>query len=899
MKFNTFGRAATVRTSLLAGAAALALPAAAQAQAQDTDADFDDEGAGIEAPVNSNVIVVTATKREQTLQETPVAVSVTSAETIEQAQIRDVSDLATVVPSLQVSQNQSSFATSYSVRGFGTDGNNIGLEPSVAMFVDGVYRSRAVSQISDLPDIQRVEVLRGPQSTLFGKNASAGVISIVTKEPQFDFGGMVEASYGNYDAMVVKGFVTGPISDSVAFSAGGGINKRDGFLTNGVNGDDINDRDRWFTRGQLLFDNGGPLRVRVIGDYDKIEERCCGVVNVLPSAEIGAIQLLGGQVNDFRNNPDGDVVFTDVDPINEVENYGISGQIDYEFGALTLTSITAYRKTKLAADQDVDFTSLDAVSGANIGDADIDTFTQELRIASDFDGPLNFLVGGYYFDEQVDTSDQIVYGNGFRPYANLLLQGATGGTQTVDTLEATLSALNGTDYTGQFFAAGQGFFNNIVQDNEAFSIFGNVDFEITDRLVLTLGANYTKDKKQIVTNSTSTDVFSNIDLVASGNTAIFAQGLATQVGSLLSLGRPATQAEIGAFAGANPAAFAQVSAGVQAFADANDTDPAVNSLLALTPFQFLPPLQNCPNAVEDCSTDDDDWSWNVRLAYEVTPTLNVYASWATGYKAPSFNLSRDSRPLPADFAALQAQGLAVTNLRPGTRFANAENSEVYEVGIKGNWSRAAANLTFFQQSIEDFQANTFTGTSFILSNAGKQETFGVEFDGQFYASDSLTLSVAMTYLDAQYDSFVASPVGDLSGEPVAGVPELSAVLGAQYNKEINSRGDRIILRGDFAYSSPVQMVNGLTNFIVVDPATGARDFGPARAAAAAYKREVNNLNASFTYAFDMGLELSVWARNLLDDRYLTTVFPAVAQGQAISGYPNQPRTYGVAARFRF
>ncbi len=897
MKFNTFGRAATVRTSLLAGAAALALPAAAQAQ--DTDADFDDEGAGIEAPVNSNVIVVTATKREQTLQETPVAVSVTSAETIEQAQIRDVSDLATVVPSLQVSQNQSSFATSYSVRGFGTDGNNIGLEPSVAMFVDGVYRSRAVSQISDLPDIQRVEVLRGPQSTLFGKNASAGVISIVTKEPQFDFGGMVEASYGNYDAMVVKGFVTGPISDSVAFSAGGGINKRDGFLTNGVNGDDINDRDRWFTRGQLLFDNGGPLRVRVIGDYDKIEERCCGVVNVLPSAEIGAIQLLGGQVNDFRNNPDGDVVFTDVDPINEVENYGISGQIDYEFGALTLTSITAYRKTKLAADQDVDFTSLDAVSGANIGDADIDTFTQELRIASDFDGPLNFLVGGYYFDEQVDTSDQIVYGNGFRPFANLLLQGATGGTQTVDTLEATLSALNGTDYTGQFFAAGQGFFNNIVQDNEAFSIFGNVDFEITDRLVLTLGANYTKDKKQIVTNSTSTDVFSNIDLVASGNTAIFAQGLATQVGSLLSLGRPATQAEIGAFAGANPAAFAQISAGVQAFADANDTDPAVNSLLALTPFQFLPPLQNCPNAVEDCSTDDDDWSWNVRLAYEVTPTLNVYASWATGYKAPSFNLSRDSRPLPADFAALQAQGLAVTNLRPGTRFANAENSEVYEVGIKGNWSRAAANLTFFQQSIEDFQANTFTGTSFILSNAGKQETFGVEFDGQFYASDSLTLSVAMTYLDAQYDSFVASPVGDLSGEPVAGVPELSAVLGAQYNKEINSRGDRIILRGDFAYSSPVQMVNGLTNFIVVDPATGARDFGPARAAAAAYKREVNNLNASFTYAFDMGLELSVWARNLLDDRYLTTVFPAVAQGQAISGYPNQPRTYGVAARFRF
>lgn len=893
MKFTTFGRTATVRTTLLAGAAALALPTAVQAQEVDAD---DDE---VAAPATDNVIIVTATKREQTLQETPVAVSVTTSETIERAQIRDIADLATVVPSLRVSQLQSAFATSYSVRGFGTDGNNIGLEPSVAMFVDGVYRSRAIAQISDLPDIQRVEVLRGPQSTLFGKNASAGVISIVTKEPQFDFGGMVEASYGNFDAMVAKGYVTGPISDSIAFSAGAGINKRDGYLTNGANGEDINDRDRWFARGQLLFDNGGPLRIRVIGDYDSIEERCCGVVNVRPSAEIGAIQLLGGRVNDFQNNPDGDVVFTDVDPINRIENYGFSGQIDYEIGAINLTSITAYRETSLMADQDVDFTSLPAVTGANIGQADINTFTQELRIASDFDGPINFLLGGYYFDERVDTSDQIVFGQGFRPYANLLLQGATGGTQNVNTLEATLSALNGVNYTGQFFANGQGFFNNIRQDNEAFSIFGNVDFEITDGLVLTLGANYTKDKKQIVTNSVSTDVFSNIDLVASGNTAIFAQGLATQVGTLLGLGRPATQAEIGAFAGANPTGFAQVSAGVQAFADANDTNPAVNPLLALTPFQFLPPLQNCPNAVESCSTNDDDFSWNVRLAYEISPNLNIYASWATGYKAPSFNLSRDSRPLPGDFAALQAGGLAVTNLRPGTRFANAENSEVYEIGLKASWDRAAANLTIFQQSIKDFQANTFTGTSFILSNAGEQETFGVEFDGQFFASDSLTLNVALTYLDAQYKSFPNSPVGDLTGQQVAGVPELSAVFGAQYDKEVNSNGDRIILRGDFSYQSPVQILDGLTNFIVVDPATGARDFAPARAAASQFKREVNSLNASITYAFDMGLEVTAWARNLLDDRYITTIFPAVAQGQAISGYPNLPRTYGVAARFRF
>ena len=289
----------------------------------------------------------------------------------------------------------------------------------------------------------------------------------------------------------------------------------------------------------------------------------------------------------------------------------------------------------------------------------------------------------------------------------------------------------------------------------------------------------------------------------------------------------------------------------------------------------------------------------MRLAYEVTPTLNVYASWATGYKAPSFNLSRDSRPVPSDFAALQQQGLAVTNLRPGTRFADAENSEVYEVGIKGNWGLAAANLTVFQQSIDDFQANTFTGSSFVLSNAGKQETFGIEFDGYVRPTEALTLNLAMTYLDAQYDSFVDSPVGDLSGVAVAGVPELAAVFGATYDQEVNDAGDRIILRGDFSYQSQVQVLNGLTNFIVTDPATGERDFTQARAVAQQYTREVNSLNASLTYAMAMGLEVSVWGRNLLDDRYITTIFPSVAQGQSISGYPNQPRTYGVAAKFKF
>ena len=895
MRSNFTGAAGATRFTLLAGAAslALALPGAAFAQdAQDAEAPALDE-ADID---NGNQIIVTATKRAQTLQDTPVAVTVTTAATIEQAQIRDINDLQSVVPSLRVSQLQSAFATTFSVRGFGTDGNNLGLEPSVAVFVDGVYRSRAISQISDLPNLERVEVLRGPQSTLFGKNASAGVISLVTKAPSFDLEGNAELSYGNYNALVARGYISGPLSDTIAASIAGGYNRRDGFVTNGFNGDDLNDRNRWFTRGQLLYDNGDNFTFRIIADYDKLDEKCCAVVNLRPSAETTLIQSLGGRVNTPAARFD-DVVFTDVVPFNRVTNWGVSGQADYDFGNVSLTSITAYRDTKIRANQDVDFTSAALATGAQIGQSDIKTFTQELRLASDFDGIFNFLVGGYYFNEDLRVSDQIIYGRDFRPYANGLVAAGSGGALNVNTLEALLGAR-----PGSFFAQGQGFFSNFQQDNEAYSIFGQFDFDVTDRLRFSFGANYTNDAKDVVSNGVTTDAFSQINLdapqfAASRNQLLFQGALAQTVGNALRLGRNATAAEIGAFAAANPAAFGQINAGAQAFATANQNNPAANPFNGLRAFQFLPPILNIPNAVENGRTRDDKVTYLARVGYEVTDTLNVYASYATGFKASSFNLSRDSRPLPGDFARINQLGLGVPNLRPGTRFALPENSTVYEIGIKGNWEFASANLTFFLQQLENFQSNTFVGDFFVLANAGELETKGVEFEGSVRPTRELTLNVAFTYLDAKYKLFTGSPVGDLTGRQVSGVHPLSASFGATWDKRLGN-GDRFILRGDYQYESQVQVIDGLTNFVVRNP-NGTSNFAPALDAARPFTREVNNVNASVTYALEMGLEFTLWARNLLDDRIITTIFPSVAQGQSISGYPNQPRTWGGLIRYRF
>jgi len=880
-----FGLLAPTRNALYAGTAAFALIMPGVAFAQEEVAEPADASTAVEEEGEGNEIIVTATKREQTLQEIPVAVSVTTAETIERAQIRDLKDLTSVVPSLRISQLQSSANTNFIIRGFGNGANNPGIEPSVGVFVDGVYRSRTAAQIGDLPDVQRIEVLRGPQSTLFGKNASAGVISLITKKPQFKFGGNVEAAYGNYNAVVVKGVVTGPITDTIAASIAGGINKRDGYIRDTGYDGRTNERDRWFVRGQLLFEPTDALSIRLIGDYDKIDENCCGVVQLANGNPI--VNALTGRTAAVA--PFADRIATNFPSSNDIKNYGGSGQLDYSFGPIKLTSITAYRKSESLTNADSDFSTGDFL-GANIGDVDIGTFTQELRLATDLDGPFQLLLGGFYFDETVKYKNDLTFGRDFRTFVDLATGGRPGVLSGVGQLETLVLGLP----LNTFSRAGQGIFDQYRQDDKSFSLFGSVDFEVTDRLTLTLGANYTDDKKKVRSNTISTDAFSALDLVAIGGGVIRSRGIATTVGQFLGLpaGTLATAAQIGAFSQAQPAGFAQIVAGSTAFANANQNNPAVNPFLALRPLQFLPPFLNFPNAVEDGKSHDTDWSYTARLAYEVNDAINVYGSYSTGFKPTTFNLSRDSRPLAADIAAIRAvPGLAPNNLSTGSRSAPPENSTVYEFGLKANWGLVSVNFAAFHQTITDFQSNVFTGTGFLLASAGKQSVKGFEFDGTVRPIDPLTLTLALTYLDPKFDTFRQSALGDLSGTRPAGVPAISTTFGASYDHEFGG-GDHLILRGDFHYESAVQIAEGLPGFLAGGNAA-------ARAAARPFRREVNDLNASITYAMQNGLELSLWGRNLLDDRYIIQIFDVPAQTGNIAGYPNQPRTYGVAARFRF
>ena len=367
-------------------------------------------------------VVVTATKRQQTLQEIPIAVSVVTAEAIEQSQVLDIKDLQTLVPSLRVTQLQGSAQTNFIIRGFGNGANNPGIEPSVGVFVDGVYRSRVGSALADLPKVERIEVLRGPQSTLFGKNASAGVINVVTAKPDLvGYSGSVGVTLGNYNQTIIRGDVTGPLSDNFAFSLFGSVNERDGYFDNLTTGTEFNELNRWNFRGQLLWAPSDRAEARLIVDAEEIDEVCCGVANLVDGPASDVIRALGGDV--VGDAPFAYENYLDFDPRNEIETRGASLHIEYDFDNFALTSITSFRTLDQLQTGDVDFTSARLVSTElpDLRETEIDTFTQELRLTSTGDGRLQWMVGAFYFDEEVTNDENFGFGPDFRPYADALL----------------------------------------------------------------------------------------------------------------------------------------------------------------------------------------------------------------------------------------------------------------------------------------------------------------------------------------------------------------------------------------------------------------------------------------------------------------------------------------------
>src|SRR5262245_23904659 len=300
---------------LSAGLFALSMPAYAQdttSEAQQPETGTAQAGAvdnQDSASREESEIVVTATRRNEALSDVPLAVSAVTAETLQNSGASDIRQLTQVSPSLLVSSTSSEAGAGVArIRGVGTVGDNPGLESSVAVFIDGVYRSRTGVGRTELGAVDRIEVLRGPQGTLFGRNASAGLISIITAKPKFktEIGG--ELTVGNYDLRRVEAYATGGLTDTIAARIDGVWMQRDGFLEDVVSGRAVNDRDRWMRRGQLLFEPSSDLSIRLVGDYAKRNEECCAAPYLeahdyangveLPSTFEFIENALGGEIQD-------------------------------------------------------------------------------------------------------------------------------------------------------------------------------------------------------------------------------------------------------------------------------------------------------------------------------------------------------------------------------------------------------------------------------------------------------------------------------------------------------------------------------------------------------------------------------------------------------------------------
>jgi len=425
-------------------------------------------------------IVVTARRQAERAQDVPIALSVVTGDTLERRGGYTLPDIQAQTPSL-TAYNSNPRNSSIGIRGIGVSSASDGLDTSVGVYIDNVYLGRPGMALADLIDVDRVEVLRGPQGTLFGRNNSAGVLNITTRKPEFTFGATAEVSGGNYNYDQERVSITGPIVDGIfAFRVTGFNTRRDGVLDNIATGVAANSVGRAGIRGQLLATPTSRLTIRLIADYSIEDDTCCVSATklVLPadlSAATGrtlqALAALGyvpqRSLDYTRNNA----------PQNmKTDQKGVSLQADWDTGFATLTSITAWRYWHFDPLQDSDGTPLDVIQ-VNVAQTRDHQFSQELRLAS-APGKFTWQIGGYLFHQVL------------RDHFILNQFGNDAGS-----FYTTYARLANPNAAAIVIAPGSQYLDDVYTTVDSIATFGQANYEITDRLTLTAGIRYTHDRR--------------------------------------------------------------------------------------------------------------------------------------------------------------------------------------------------------------------------------------------------------------------------------------------------------------------------------------------------------------------------------------------------------------------
>ena len=478
------------QTRFALGVSALALAVGAPAIAQDAD----DGSAVQEDSRRLGTITVTSQKREQNLQDIPVVVTALETELLEDAGVRDIKDLTILTPGLIVTSSSSQSDATARIRGVGTVGNNPGLESSVAISIDGVGRARNGVAFSDLGEIERVEVLKGPQGSLFGKSSSAGVINVITKGPEDEFAARAEATIGNFDHYRVSGSITGPFSENARGRLFAAYAERGGFFENVELGtgprttDESDDYEFVSLRGQLEFDLGDDATLRLIGDYVDREENCCLAEYIAQDPGRSAVinLLEGGNGTGAAGSPFERQAFANREGVNNINEFGLSAELKWPLSFGELTSVTAYRDWEAGLSQDTDYSAADIwYRGPDDQLDSIVNFSQEFRLSGSTDST-DWLVGLYYATEDLERDITLRYGDDYFAYWNTIFGGAFTSLQ------------------GAFWQPGEAAQSDLhQQDATTIAVFTHNTISLSDQFDATIGLRFTSDEKDLTSDFAS------------------------------------------------------------------------------------------------------------------------------------------------------------------------------------------------------------------------------------------------------------------------------------------------------------------------------------------------------------------------------------------------------------
>ena len=652
-----------------------------------------------------NEVIVTAQKRSENIQDVPISVIALSAQQLQDSGVTDIKNMTVLTPGLTVTSTTNENSTTARIRGIGTVGDNPGLESSVGIVIDGVYRPRNGVGFGNLGEIEQIEVLEGPQGQLFGKNNDAGVINITTKRPSTTFGATAEATYGNFNDREISASVTGPLSSISAGRLSVGWQKTEGWLNvddgPGPNTDNrSNDRNFYTVRGQYQITPAEDINFLLIGDYSKRNESCCdavatylgpfaGIVNALAS-----VPALGGRAGATGIAAGtGYLAYSNYPWTQRIRDMGVSGQLDWKLGNATLTSITAWRDNTLVAGNDTDYTAVDILwePATNGNQTDFKQFSEELRLAGK-DYGLDWLVGGFFSSELLTSTQTLWAGNDFDLYISGLSSASVGTPNFL-----LIPQLTGKPPGGTFVPGVAGYADDFHQTDKSYAFFSNETYTIKANWALTAGFRYTHERKTLSSAYNDTD----------GGAGC---------GSLLT------------------------SPGVAAM---NPASPEYQFLLGYgCSVVFNPFFARLPDAQ---SLTENNLSGTVKLSYRFNDQVMTYISFADGYKAGGFNLGRVTNPAAANPLAPVLD----------TSFP-AETVDSYELGIKSTLADTTLRLdaAVFDQRYRDFQLNTYTGILFVVTSIPQVQSKGAEADFAWATPvQGLTLSGGMTYAFTNINEF--------------------------------------------------------------------------------------------------------------------------------------------------